>query len=71
LYEATARPYLMLAVVADDGSPRVVVGLAYNHYELTDKIDRRLTDEDWQKSVYKDNNLLPEKNFWYDSLLIK
>ncbi|MEI7620409.1 MAG: DUF3160 domain-containing protein [Candidatus Falkowbacteria bacterium] len=71
LYEATAKPYLMLAIVANEESPRVVAGLVYNHYELTDKIDKRLSDEDWQKRVYEDNTLLPEKNFWYDSLLIK
>ena len=71
LYEATAKPYLMLAIVGNENSPRVVAGLAYNHYELTDPIGSRLTDENWRNRVYKDNSLLPAKNFWYDSLLTK
>ncbi|MFA5184493.1 MAG: DUF3160 domain-containing protein [Patescibacteria group bacterium] len=71
LYEATAKPYLMLAIVGNEGSPRVAAGLVYNHYELTDPIGRRLTDEDWRKRVYQDNHLLPAKNFWYQSLLVK
>ena len=71
LYEATAKPYLMLAIVGNEDSPRVVAGLTFNHYELTDPIGQRLTDEDWRNRVYKDNNLLPAKNFWYSSLLIK
>ncbi len=71
LYEATAKPYLMLAIVGNENSPRVVAGLAYNHYELTDKVGQRLTDENWRNRVYGDNRLLPAKNFWYDSLLLK
>lgn len=71
LYEATAKPYLMLAIVGNENSPRVVAGLVYNHYELTDKIGERLTDENWRNRVYNDNTLLPAKNFWYDSLLTK
>lgn len=71
LYEATAKPYLMLAIVGNENSPRVVAGLVYNHYELTDPIGSRLTDENWRNRVYNDNSLLPAKNFWYDSLLVK
>ena len=70
LYEATAKPYLMLVIVGNENSPRVAAGLVYNHYELTDKLDKRLTDEDWRGRVYE-NNWLPAKNFWYQSLLIK
>jgi len=71
LYEATAKPYFMLAIVGNENSPRVVAGLTYNHYELTDKIGERLTDENWRNRVYTDNSLLPAKNFWYSSLLLK
>ena len=71
LYEATAKPYLMLAIVGNENSPRVVAGLVYNHYELGASIGQRLTDENWRNRVYQDNSLLPAKNFWYDSLLIK
>lgn len=68
LYEATARPYLMLVIVSNEDSPRVAVGLVYNHYEFTDKIDSRLTDEIWRNRVYQESGSLPEKNFWYQTL---
>ena len=72
LYEATGKPYLMLAVVANEQAPRVVAGLAYNHYEFTKPLlDGRLTDEDWRDWVYNKPGALPEKNFWYQSLIVK
>lgn len=72
LYEATARPYVMLALVGNEKSPRLVIGLAYNHYELTAPLGgNRLTDEDWKKTVYDEPQNLPAKNFWYDSLVAK
>lgn len=72
LYEATARPYVMLALVGNEQSPRLVIGLAYNHYELTAPLGgNRLTDEDWKKTVYDAPQNLPAKNFWYDSLVAR
>lgn len=71
LYEATAKPYLMLAIVGNEGLPRVTAGLAYNHYEFTDQIGERLNDETWKDRVYNNSNLLPSKNFWYQSLFVK
>ena len=71
LYEATGKPYLMLAVVANEQTPRVVASLVYNHYEYTGDLGKRLTDQDWQKLVYDQPNSLPLKNFWYQSLLAK
>ncbi len=71
LYEATAKPYLMLVVVANEESPRVTASLVYNHYELTNPLTKRLTDEDWRGWVYKEPNKLPAKNFWYQSLIVK
>jgi hypothetical protein len=71
LYEATAKPYLMLAIVGNENLPRVTAGLVYNHYELTDQLSQRLNDETWKDRVYKNINLLPTKNFWYQSLLVK
>lgn len=71
LYEATGQPYLMLVVVANEASPRVVASLVFNHYELTNPLAKRLTDEDWRALVYKQVNKLPIKNFWYQSLLAK
>ncbi len=68
LYEATAKPYFMLAIVSNENSPRVVAGLVYNHYELTDPIGQRLTDEAWRTNI---KTKIPAKNFWYDSILTK
>jgi len=69
LYQATGRPYVMLALVGNENSPRLVIGLAYNHYELTAPLGKRLTDEDWKKWVYDEPGNLPPKNVWYDSLV--
>lgn len=72
LYEADGKPYLMLAIVSNENSPRVVAGLAYNHYEFTHPLGgQRLTDEDWRNWVYNQTEKLPTKNFWYDSLRAK
>jgi len=72
LYEATGRPYVMLALVGNESSPRLAIGLAYNHYEFTAPLGgNRLTDESWKNTVYNEPQNLPAKNFWYDSLLAK
>ena len=72
LYEATAKPYWMLAIVDNEKTPRVVIGLVYNHYEFTNPLGgNRLTDEDWKSWVYEQTDKLPAKNFWYDSLQAK
>ncbi|MDR3642724.1 MAG: DUF3160 domain-containing protein [Candidatus Doudnabacteria bacterium] len=72
LYEADARPYLMLAIVNNENSPRVVTGLTYNQYEFTNPLGgQRLTDDDWKTWVYDQTNKLPAKNFWYNSLEAK
>ncbi len=68
LYEADGKPYLMLAIVGNEGSPRVVAGVAYSHFELTGPLGKRLTDEDWRGRVYDGQVPAPERNFWYDSL---
>ncbi len=69
LYEADGNPYLMIAIVDNEKSPRVVTGLAYNHYEFTNPLGgQRLTDETWRSWVYDDTTKLPTKNFWYSSL---
>lgn len=71
LYEATGEPYVMLVLVANDRAPRLAVGVAYNHYEFTGPLSTRYTDADWQSRVYEHRGPLPQKNFWYKSLLIK
>lgn len=72
LYEATGEPFIMLALVGNENTPRIVTGLAFNHYELTAPLGgNRLTDQDWQQKVYETPSELPEKNFWYQDLIIK
>ena len=72
LYEADAKPYLMLAIVANEQTPRVVASIVYNHYEFTSPLGgQRLTDEDWKNWVYTQTDKMPAKNFWYNSLLVK
>lgn len=75
VYEANAGPQLMLVLVGNDKTPRLTVGLAYNHYEITAPAGRRMTNERWRELVYSDANgpavhkpPLPSKNFWYDPL---
>jgi hypothetical protein len=71
LYEGTGEPYLMIAFVDNENSPRLVVGLAFNHYEFSEGFGTRLTDEDWKNRVYDTGSALPPKPFWYSSLLPK
>jgi len=70
LYEATGIPYVMIAFVANDDTPRLTIGLAFNHYELTGPLDARYTDQDWQEWVYDTPASLPDKNFWYEGLIV-
>jgi len=70
-YEATGEPYVMLVLLGNAGTVRLAVGVAFNHYEFTGPLATRYTDADWQSRVYEHRAPLPEKNFWYGSLLIK
>jgi hypothetical protein len=67
LYEATAKPYFMIALVGNEDSPRAVAGLVYNHYEFKDDLSSRHSDEWWRGLVYGSGSL-PLKNFWYKPL---
>lgn len=70
LYEGVARPYIMIAYVANEDSPRLATGLAFNHYELTGPLGgERYTDENWEDWVYDNPAQMPAKNFWYLNLL--
>ncbi len=71
LYQAVARPYVMIAFVANEDSPRLVTGVAFNHYELTGPLDTRYTDQDWQEWVYENPAQMPDKNFWYTGLVVE
>jgi hypothetical protein len=71
LYEATGEPYIMLALVGNEGRTRLTIGVAFNHYELTGPLTTRYTDADWRARVYDPPQKLPPKNFWYGDLLVK
>jgi hypothetical protein len=71
LYEATGEPYVMLVLVSNNGTVRLTVGVAYNHYEFTGPLTTRYTDADWQSRVYEHRTPLPPKNFWYQGLAPK
>ena len=72
LYEGTAEPYVMLALVGNEASPRLVVGTAFNHYEFARPLaEGRLTDQVWQTGVYAKPPKLPPKNAWYKGLLVQ
>jgi hypothetical protein len=70
-YEATGEPYVMLVLVGNEGTTRLAVGVAFNHYEFAGPLATRYTDADWQNRVYEHPAALPEKNFWYKSLATK
>jgi hypothetical protein len=71
LYEATGEPYIMLALVGNDGQTRLTIGVAFNHYEFTGPLTTRYTDADWRTRVYETPAQLPPKNFWYGDLLVQ
>jgi hypothetical protein len=68
LYEATGKPYIMLVLVGNEGTLRLAVGVAFNHYEFTGPLATRYNDSDWQSWVYEHRVPLPNKNFWYNGL---
>jgi hypothetical protein len=69
-YEATGEPYIMLVLLGNERAVRLAVGVAFNHYEFAGPLATRYSDADWQGRVYEHRGGLPEKNFWYRSLLI-
>lgn len=71
LYEATGEPLIMLALVANEQSPRVVIGAVFNHYEFTQPIGQRLTDEKWKEQIYAETPTLPKRNLWHTLLNLK
>lgn len=64
LYEATGKPFIVYVAVKDKNGARLTRGAAYSHYEFAGALDRRLSDEDWQKKVYLGEGELPEGDEW-------
>jgi hypothetical protein len=71
LYEATGKPYVMLALVGNEGFSRLTIGVAFNHYEFTGPLATRYSDADWQEKIYQTPPRPPAKSFWYQSLMVK
>jgi hypothetical protein len=69
LYEATGKPYIIYVAVKDVNGARLTRGVVFNHYEFTNPIDGRLSDEDWQKKVYEDKGQLPPADEWSQDLV--
>jgi hypothetical protein len=71
LYTATGKPYILLVLVGNENQPRLTIGVAFNHYEFTGPLGKRLSDQDWQKDVYNDQTKLPAKSPWYKEIIVK
>jgi len=71
LYEATGYPLIMLSFVSDQGTPRLVIGVTFRHFEFTEALSgqKRLTDQEWKKRVEEDK--IPETPFYYKELFVK
>lgn len=69
LYEATGKPAIMYVAVQDINGARLTRGAVFNHYEFTDSIDERLSDEDWQDKIYLSNGTIPLADKWYSELI--
>lgn len=64
LQEALGRPCILVALVANENAPRLVAGMAYQHFEFTGPQDKRATDEEWRAKVYAAKPALPPRAKW-------
>ncbi|WP_395737681.1 DUF3160 domain-containing protein [Prosthecobacter sp.] len=64
LQEALGRPCIMIALVGNENTPRLVAGMAYQHFEFVGSQDKRATDEEWRAKVYTAQPQLPERAKW-------
>ena len=69
LYEATGKPHIMYVAVSDINGARLTRGAVFNHYEFTNPLDERLSDEDWQAKVYDETDNLPDEDKWSKELI--
>jgi hypothetical protein len=75
IYEANADPAVILVLVGNEDSPRLTVGLVYNHFEFAAPFGHELDDALWRQAVYAGGDGsgegprgLPPRNFWYEPL---
>ncbi len=71
LYEGTGEPGFLLALIGTEKECRLSLGVCFNHFEFTQPMGERLTDQEWQEKVYKSPKELPPKGFWYEELMLK
>lgn len=64
LQEALGRPCVLIALVANENTPRLVAGMAYQHFEFVGPQDKRATDEEWRAKVYTATPDLPARANW-------
>ena len=69
LYEATGKPYIIYVAVRDTNGTRLTRGAVFSHYEFTDELVERLSDEDWQETVYETVDALPAADQWLTGLV--
>lgn len=83
VYEGVGVPRVIFVAVKDANGARLTTGIVYSQYEFRQPAEgQRLTDEDWQKNFYDNENEYdaykytdkadwPEENPWYDILFAK
>jgi hypothetical protein len=64
LQDALGRPCVLIALVGNENTPRLVTGMAYQHFEFTGPQDQRATDEEWRAKVYAAKPELPPRAKW-------
>ena len=64
LQEALGQPCVILALVGNENAPRLVAGMAYQHFEFVGPQDKRATDEEWRAKVYAAKPELPPRAKW-------
>lgn len=68
LYEATGCPNRIYVLVEIDGNIYLTVGGTFSYYEFVRPLGDRLTDEQWQEMLNK--NQAPAQPTWFAPLLI-
>jgi hypothetical protein len=68
LEEATGYPALIYAVLELDGRLQVLRGAAYDYYEFTVPIARRMTDEEWRTAL--DAGTQPPRPIWTNEFIV-
>ncbi len=63
-YEGLGKPFLMLALVGNESSPRLVVGLVFHHLEFTTSVLQPWKEADFQNTAEQNPSALPAKNAW-------